>query len=288
LKRSRLLLVAGFVAASTLVTREAPAFCRTTTCDPTSGDSCEKNDNGCIKTGVPLHWDKLPIVYRFYHKGSGKLDNEQARTAIRQSFNAWTDVQCTHGKTSLEFQEGPDIAADKPLNAKEASEPFGIYFRDDTWPHSDGDESIALTNQIFGKITGTIDYADIEINTANVDFSLSDDQSDKATDLQAVITHEVGHYIGLAHSNDPDSIMVARYCQSGNERCQGGIDQKRALSLDDQTALCANYGPITQTTSAAPAAGCVQSSAPPMGDIAVLFGLVCVGGALVRRRYGPS
>ena len=38
--------------------------------------------------------------------------------------------------------------------------------------HTDADESLALTNQIYGEVTGNIDYADIKVNTANNDFSL--------------------------------------------------------------------------------------------------------------------
>jgi hypothetical protein len=279
---SRVLMVAALFAP-TFASTEAAAFCRTTTCDPSSGDTCRKNTDGCIRDGVPLRWSKSPIVYRFSHKGSSKVDNAGARDAIRRAFEAWTNVQCAHGRTSLRFQEGDDISEDKPLNAKEADEPFGIYFRDSQWPHDDAEESIALTNQIYGKVTGTIDYADIEINTATVDFSLTDENRD-GTDLQAVITHEVGHYIGLAHSTDPDSIMVARYCQAGNDRCKGGIDRARALAADDESALCASYGPDQGTTTTPPAAGCAESSAPPVGDMAALCGLVCVLTALVRRR----
>jgi hypothetical protein len=265
----------------TLAPQEAEAFCRTTTCDPNAGDTCRKNDRGCIRDGVPLKWKTNPIVYRFYGGGSSKLeDDDAARKAIRRAFDAWENVQCSRGRTSLRFQEGSDIRDDKPIDQKEAPEKFGIYFRDDEWPHQDAEESIALTNQIYGKITGNIDYADIEINTAKTSFVLTDENRD-GTDLQAVMTHEVGHYIGLAHSNDPDSIMVARYCQAGNDRCKGGIDRARDLSPDDETAVCAAYEPAGSST---PAQGCAEAGMTSPAEVASLFGFLFLASTLVRRR----
>src|SRR5262249_8409479 len=119
----------------------------------------------------------------------------------------------------------------------------GIYFRDDEWDHDNADESLALTNQLFGDETGTIGYADIEINTKENIFSVQD--GDPGLDLQSVITHEVGHYIGLAHSKVSDSIMVARYCQS-DARC-ASAEAMHALADDDITAVCAMYPPNADT-----------------------------------------
>src|SRR5262249_32298771 len=93
------LVTALAVVALGLSSRDASAFCRTTTCDTTQGDVCEKSDDGCVHVGVPLRWAKLPIVYRFSAAGSSKLDNTLARAIIRRSFAAWTEVQCEHGHT---------------------------------------------------------------------------------------------------------------------------------------------------------------------------------------------
>ncbi|MDF2694918.1 MAG: hypothetical protein K0S65_3301 [Labilithrix sp.] len=270
-----------------LAAREASAFCRTTTCDPSS-DECRRNENGCVRDGVPIKWKELPLVYRFHGGGSSKLDTSAARSAIRSAFDAWENVECSKGRTSLRFREGSDIEDDKPLGKKEASEKFGIFFRDDEWPHDDADESLALTTQIYGKTSGTIDYADIEINTADTDFRLTDDEGQEKVDLQAVVTHEVGHYIGLAHSNDPDSIMVARYCASA-DRCGQSTDVARGLSEDDRTAVCTVYPPSANDAAPAPA-GCAQteSGSRTPAEMAALGGIVFVGCALVRRRRRSS
>jgi hypothetical protein len=230
----------GATITTLTAVRDASAFCRSTTCDSRS-ETCEKDDNGCPRTGAPLSWRALPLTYRFYAGGSDKLDRDESRESVRRAFQAWSNVSCDDGRTSLRFEEGKEIPGDHPLAGDEiAKASFGIYYRDEAWPYDDNNESLALTNQTFGKLSGFIDYSAIEVNTSTTEFRLRDDQ--KGIDFESVMIHEVGHYIGLAHSEVPSSIMVASYCQSA-DRCGGGTDQARALSDDDIAAVCALYPP---------------------------------------------
>jgi hypothetical protein len=233
----------AFFATSALlmaIAGEARAFCRSTACDPTT-EECTKDDKGCPRTGPPLSWRSLPLPYRFHAGGSDKLDMDGVREATRRAFQEWSNVTCNGKRTSLRFEEGVDIPGTHPLVGNlPAKVSFGIYFRDDVWPYDDGSESLALTNQKYGKTNGWIDYSSIEVNTTDRAFRLSD--SDPGIDLQAVLTHEVGHYIGLAHSNVEDSIMAPSYCQSA-DRCGTSADQARALAQDDIDAVCAMYPP---------------------------------------------
>lgn len=226
--------------ATLFFAEDAVAYCRTTTCDPQRGDECRRNADGCVRDGAGLRWGSMPIVYRFQIDGSERLDTARSREAIRRAFDTWENVSCGSRRTSLRFEEGPPITSTKPLRAKQAKEPFGIYFRDESWPHDEGEDSLALTNQIYGMKTGTIEYADVEINTASVRFATSD--REEGVDLQAVMTHEVGHYIGLAHSNEQGSIMQPRYCED-DQRCGGSVDEARSLSDDDVLAVCTLYPP---------------------------------------------
>ena len=190
-----------------------------------------------------------------------------ATTRARPSgprFQRWSDVICPSGRrTSLRFKEEEDIAAAIPANPHaRGSQHFGIYFRDDTWTAKDADSTLALTTQSFGLVNGYVDQSDIEINTTTENFATSD--SAKGIDLEAVLTHEVGHYIGFAHSKDPDSIMVLRYCESG-ERCGQAKTDARRLSDDDRDAVCSLFppsGPAGVTYEDPNAASC---SAAPSG-----------------------
>ena len=287
-RRGAVRTFAAFTASALIffVAGEASAFCRTTTCDPNNpDDECRRNEDGCVKDGVPIKWKELPIVYRFHKAVSSKLDEAGVRAAVRMAFDAWQNVECSRGRTSLRFEEGSDIEVGKGLGKKEATEKFGIYFRDDEWPHSDAEESLALTTQIYGKTSGNIEYADIEINTADTNFRLTDDEGADKVDLQAVVTHEVGHYIGLAHSNDPESIMVARYCESA-DRCGQSTDVARGLSADDRKAVCTLFPPSgTGGGSSAPeGAGCSQARTNGSGNAAIAVGALVLGCSVIARR----
>lgn len=238
--RYRRLSVALLAVGALLATREASAYCRQTACDA-STEKCSTDENGCPRTGPPLSWRALPLTFRFHAPGSEKLDMDRTRDSVRRAFQTWSNVTCKGKRTSLRFEEGDDIPGSSSLRSKgPAKTSFGIYFRDETWPYDDGEESLALTNQTYGKINGYIDYAAIEVNVTEQTFRLAD--SEVGIDLQAVMTHEVGHYIGLAHSRVEGSIMAPSYCQSGT-RCDGSTDDARALAEDDIAAVCALYPP---------------------------------------------
>jgi MYXO-CTERM domain-containing protein len=194
----------------------------------------------------------MPIPFRFAQKGTKRLINEEVRQEIRAAFFRWTEVTCGGRRTSLRFTEQEMFDGDKPLplatppyKSQPADEPFAIFFRDDTWPNprTQG-ETIAQTNTNFLPGNGHIRYVDIEINTADFEFSLSDslEKAQGKKDIQAVITHEVGHYIGLDHSLAPLSIMVAGYCETA-QRCSGDVAKSRRLQTDDINAVCALYPP---------------------------------------------
>jgi hypothetical protein len=60
------------------------------------------------------------------------------------------------------------------------------------------------------------------------------------------VTHEAGHYLGLAHSNDPTSVMSQFYSSAHAE-----------LADDDRAGICAAYP---------------QAGAPTCGEPEPLFG----------------
>lgn len=140
----------------------------------------------------------------------------------------------------------------------------------------------------FVRDKGWFLYADIEINTGSSKFTTTDDGT--GNDLQAVITHEVGHYIGLDHSKVVDSIMVSNYCQDPEARCGKGVVAARRLANDDIDAVCTLYPPrpVGETTTAAAdeagtQGGCAAS--PSRGGAWVpLAGLAVAVAALTRKR----
>jgi len=102
-----------------------------------------------------------------------------------------------------------------------------------------------------------------------------------------VITHESGHFLGLAHSQRPDAVM-------SNSYTPGSITQ-RTLVDDDKQAICSIY-PDRQTRNTAagniPATLCNLSPATPTAAAATcgdpVIGNGCSMGAAPGRERSPE
>jgi hypothetical protein len=230
----------------------ASAYCHKSTCNPTK-QSCAVDKYGCVSSGYGYVWSSLPIPYRFSSAGSSHFDDaEEMRDVVRRAFQKWEDVDCAHGPTSLSFSEGADTDSE-PAAGKPAPRDFGIYFRDDAWPDNDT-TALALTRQDSYLETGQISGASIEVNTAEKTFRLSPDD-DGEFDLEAVLTHEVGHYLGLDHSKEPGAIMAPYYCEN-TKPCLKSTDELRALGADDIAGVCRLYPPAGASPPSKPTATC--------------------------------
>src|SRR5262249_46305618 len=113
-----------------------------------------------------------------------------------------------------------------------------IVFRDDGWPYNDPYSTLGLTTVTFNAETGEIYDADMEINASGRNLSITDTVPSNGFDLLSVVTHEAGHFFGLAHATDPVATMYASY--------KPGSASLRDLAPDDIEGICAIY-PTTKT-----------------------------------------
>jgi hypothetical protein len=248
--RKRLLypLVVAAFAATFLKSASASGYCNKSTCDPKQ-EECEKDRFECISSGHGYYWTERPIPYRFHSGGTSRLDNRAARVAVRRAFQTWENVDCPDGPTSLRFQEGEE--SDTELTPGEpAPYDYAIYFRDEGW--SEGANDLALTRHDGGLRTGKVWGASIEVNTAEKTFRIGGD-GDGQYDFEAVMIHEVGHYLGLDHSREKDTIMHPTYCDD-RVPCPLSTEQLRQLGSDDIAAVCRLYPPAKPPLNAA--SGC--------------------------------
>ena len=225
----RLFPLLALGAALLLSAPPASAFCRSTTC---TGD-CPRDDDGCKTTGNPLAWPGVCVGFSLQEDGTANLPMEQVRAAIEQSFATWSEIDCGAGTASIAFSELDDVSCHATEYNPGGPNANIILFQDNQWAYHGPNDTLAKTIVTFDADTGTILDADIEVNHAYNEFTLGDDNV--VYDLQSVITHELGHFVGLDHSPDLSATMYAGYDE-------GSIEQ-RSLEFDDVDGLCAVYPP---------------------------------------------
>ncbi len=286
------LTLAGLLA----VTGDADAFCRSTTCRNTKDKQCEQDENGCSVDGKKLFWPTSCVSYAVNKRGTDRFDPEESRAAIRKTFQAWSDVACADGTTAaMTFQEREPVPCRTSEYNKTGANLNVVFFQDTNWKYRGIDATLAKTSVTYNDDTGEIYDADIEINATYNQFTMTDDPDKADTDLQAVLTHEVGHFIGIAHSSNSEAVMYAEYTP-------GSLTQ-RTLKPDDVEAVCAVYpadrgvacnteprGGFSATCNEPePATVCsIQPGARASYGVAGLFFGTALLAARARRRFGAS
>lgn len=231
------LLFAALMAGS----RGASAFCRSTTCDtPLSYAACDSTPSNC----EPLAWKRSCVGWTIHKDGTKKIPREVVEDALNQAFLSWMSSTCEGGLLpGLEIQDMGEASCGQVEYNQSAGNANVIIFRDGTWPHEGGDHNIALTTVTYGRDTGEIYDADIEVNTKEFEFTWGDAQP-AHYDLISVFTHEAGHFLGLSHSSYPEATMYRHYDE--------GTIGFRDLDIDDQNAMCAVYPPTSKKTACNP------------------------------------
>ena len=139
------------------------------------------------------------------------VDAAQYGAVVRGAFARWSAVDCGSGQPSIDVRFGGELALECALTGydEDALENVNtVRVVDENWPNPRGLRELALTTLTFDVNTGEILDADVEINAAQREFSLGD--TAVADDLDGTLTHEAGHVLGLAHSDDLDATMFAK------------------------------------------------------------------------------
>lgn len=213
---------------------------------------CPLDRNGCPtkESGLDLRWPDVCVTFGVHKLGSPLrgITFAQAEDAAIKAFQTWISAPCERGGLpSIGVVAVGEIECDQvQYNYPEPGEDFPpgpnaniIIFRDQGWPYLDDPkderETLALTTITFLSDTGDIVDADIEVNSANVALSVGD--TNISNDLQAILTHEAGHFFGLSHSKEPNATMNKMY------NVNAGDATFRTLSADDRNGMCDIYPP---------------------------------------------
>jgi len=257
--QGRRLAAVVIVAACTLATPlTASAFCRTTTSNVPA--DYDPSISGCWQQGLPLYWANACVSYDLQQDASDQISYNDAANGLATAFSKWTSTDCLEstgrsGRVSIDVRDFGPVACDLVQYDQSGPNQHAIIFRDNEWPYDDTSNTLALTTVTYNTETGEIFDADMEINTHSQTLSISAVVPTGGYDFESIVTHETGHFLGMAHSDDERATMYAHYTP--------GEDVMRSLTADDVSGICTIYAPDgnREVAQAASATGVLMQEA---------------------------
>jgi hypothetical protein len=241
--------LAAFFVAVLVIEPRAEAYCRSAACPPhgadgsTQGQICTPSQPG--DCGKALQWRQPCVSFDVAQAASRQVDWATADQVLSRAFATWMNLDCGGGGPSIQVLDFGTVGCANVEYNQHAGNTNVLVFRDDAWPHDTGGggvDTLALTTVTYDVDTGDIYDADIEVNTADNTFTTNDTPGMTNVDLLAVLTHETGHFLGLAHSPVKGTTMFASYTL--------GTTNIRTPELDDIAAICAVY-PVDRAATGA-------------------------------------
>jgi predicted Zn-dependent protease len=188
------------------------------------------------RLGSVVHWSSASITIRL-DTPSRSLDSNQVSDALGAAVEAWNSVHAQQPTFRVLTKGQADVS---------------IRFCKGRWQ---GDTIDLGKSQFSASLhDGTVNGATVEINECDHRF-IGNGQAGTGYDLQAVLTHELGHVLGLGHSNSPSAIMYPN----------GGGTAVRSPTVEDQTTLALIYFGRSPT-AAVPRSSPTPSATAPVPD----------------------
>lgn len=239
---------------------------------------------------IPLYRRFRTLVFRPSYDTFLGLQRPDVEWAMQRAAASWNEG--VGGCSDIRVVIGPEARGivTNLVDTEPPDDEARIVFRDLWWPPPDDwepatpneppprDRTLALTSTRYNRRSGWIVSVDIDFNGRDHRWYVDRGESQTgAYDLENTLVHEMGHAIGLGHSEFSDATMA--------EHSSPGELNKRTLSEDDIEGVCTIY-PDGQESPGAPqvvdgrlTTSCgfdtTPSSLPPVGWLAlplVLFG----------------
>jgi uncharacterized protein (TIGR03382 family) len=212
-----------------------------------------------------LFWTVPKVTW--YQSSVGNPQTKPAGSefeAVRRSFQSWQQIFTSCGNLSLEeggpvderklgYEVGGDNRNVVLFRQRRCGDTSVVPATDPCWKDdscgnaydcwSNDTQTIAVTLTTYDEKSGIIYDSDIELNTPGFFFTTADSgplcspptvtTNCVSTDVQNTVTHEVGHLLGLDHTNNPGSTM--------NPRAPPGETSKRTVDPGSRDYICKAY-----------------------------------------------
>jgi hypothetical protein len=182
--------------------------------------------------GVQMRWAVEQVAVALdAERPSKTLDAQQVERALDAALTSWSALP----EARVVFEHA--------LSGKTL-----VRFHHEKWPYAK--EHLAVTILVAREKSGEIVSGTIEINEQHNRFGAG------GYDLQAVLTHELGHLLGLGHSDDAHATMFA-------STAPGELTQ-RDPNDDDRAGVAWLYPPVSPPIPAAPSVPASPTSSAPV------------------------
>lgn len=183
---------------------------------------------------------RMPVPYLINSAGSDDLTLPQITDAIHAAFQTWQDVPCA----AITYQDAGPTTLGVAVDGQNA-----ILFIESGWVYGSEAAGATALTILDGQQT-----ADVAMNGQHFRWAIGPSGALAAGgtfDLQAVLTHELGHFSGLGHTMRSHDTMYYSWTPWGGQR---------QPSADDQAGLCSIY-PVAGDACAADGSGCPSGQA---------------------------
>ncbi len=239
--------------------------------------------------GREVRW-RQPVVYYYINPdGFEDFEVEELIRATTACFETWMEVHA-----------GPEFVYAGTIDVKQPGDDcFNvIFFVQDPmeWMemfHQEDETAMAMTRTYVDQSARIVGF-DLAFNDGHYDFTNTDDLNEVVTDYANTLTHEIGHVLGLDHSDVPEAVMYPTAPE--------GEISKRTLSDDDRAGLRYLYrdpmpeprygcGAVEDPYCSDPGMSChqgLESRRPPRTPSSLLWALPVILVRLRRSRIRAS
>ena len=250
---------------------------------PAALGTCNTATHYCTGEGPPMRWFRPETTVRVATAVPEEIDWDTMNGIVEASYAPWVDLPgCKLPQVDV-VGTTDAVSITTPTALKDEPDNIVVFIKTtNAWrqlPGTTGTQ-IALTFIANNYETGEIIDADIAINDAGFKFTTADDAT-SGVDLLSALTHECGHFFGMAHSLQSNATMYASYGSDIASRTNA-----RTLEQDDVDGVCALYEDVpawedpNATTPGTPG-GCAGAGG---GSRPALFAFAVLGLLAVRRR----